>query len=104
MSSIWRELVALDATTGLQQWRASIGDLPNSECRGLAATDAGTWVVSLTESRALLVDDSGTTLESAAFPFGTEDGTVEDGLHLAVDGEQLVLHRRNQITWYAPAE
>jgi hypothetical protein len=58
--------------------------------------------VSLGEARAVLVDESGATLEIAAFPFDPNEGTVEDGFHLALDGSMLVLHRHNQITWYAP--
>jgi outer membrane protein assembly factor BamB len=104
LSTTWRELVAIDATTGTQQWRTGIADLADSECRGIAASDAGTWVVSLIDSRALLIDDTGVTIESASFPYGTDDWSVEDGLHLALDGTTLVLHRRNQITWYAPAD
>lgn len=101
MSSTWRELVAIDATTGIEQWRAPLTDLAASEARGIAVTPAGTWVVSSTESRAVLVDDSGATIETAAFPFGVDSWSAEDGMHLALDGTTLVLHRRNQITWYA---
>lgn len=103
MSSTWRELAALDATTGIEQWRAPVTELAASYAGGIAATAAGTWVVSLTESRAVLVDDSGATIETAAFPFGAESWSADDGMHLALDGTTLVLHRRNQITWYAPS-
>jgi hypothetical protein len=102
LSSTWRELVAIDATSGAEQWRAPVAALAHSESRGLAASTAGTWVVSLLEARAVLVDDSGVTIESAAFPFAAEEWSADDGLQLALDGEMLVLHRRNQITWYAP--
>lgn len=101
LSSTWRELVAVDATSGAEQWRAPIPELADSESRGIAATPAGTWIVSLVESRAVLVDDSGQTIETAAFPYGADNWSADDGLHLAVDGDALVLHRRNQITWYA---
>lgn len=101
LSSTWRELVAVDATTGNEQWRAAIPALADSESRGIAATPTGTWIVSLVESRAVLVDDTGATLETAAFPYGAGNWSIDDGLQLAVDGDALVLHRRNQITWYA---
>jgi len=101
LSSTWRELVAVDATTGSEKWRSAIPELADSESRGVAATPAGTWIVSLVESRAVLVDDSGATIETAAFPYGADNWSADDGLHLTVDGDALVLNRRNQITWYA---
>jgi outer membrane protein assembly factor BamB len=100
LSSCWRELLAIDATTGEQQWRAPLPALANSESRGIASDGASTWVVALDEARAVRVDDTGATLETASFPFPADDWMADDGLHLAVDGTKLVLHRRNQITYY----
>jgi hypothetical protein len=100
LSSIWREIVAVDATTGVQQWRAPVAALASAESRGIAASESGTWVVSLGEARAVLVDDTGATIAIAAFPFDPDAGTVEDGLQLALDDKALILHRANQITWY----
>lgn len=100
LSNLWREVVAIDKTSGEPQWRSALPALANSECRGIASTREGTWIVSLTEARIVLVDDAGALLESAAFPEAEDYWSVEDGLHLAHDGTNFVFHRRNQILWY----
>jgi outer membrane protein assembly factor BamB len=104
LSNLWREVVAIDKTTGEAQWRSAIPALEHSECRGIASTRDGTWIVSLTEARIVLVDDAGTQIESAAFPEAEDYWSVEDGLHLAHDGTSFVFHRRNQILWYGRPE
>jgi outer membrane protein assembly factor BamB len=103
LSSIYREFIAFDPQTGTEQWRTPIPELADSESRGIATARDGqsTWVVSIFEGRVVRVDDMGAILERAGFPFSyIDDVTIEDGMHLAVDGTKLVLHRRNQITWY----
>jgi outer membrane protein assembly factor BamB len=104
LASLWREVITLDKHTGATLARTGIPALKDSECRGITTTADGTWIVSLTEQRIVLVDDAGTLLESAAFPDAEDYWMVDDGLHLAHDGTSFVFHRRNQILWYGSPE
>lgn len=99
-SSIWRELIAMDATSGAPLWRSSLPDLDGSWSGGIASTPAGTWVVDITEWRVLLVDDTGATLRTASVEQDHADWWMQDDQQLAWDGKHLVINRGNQIIWY----
>ena len=106
MSNLWRALIAFDPVTGHELWRAPLTflDEKNSEARGIAAVAGRTWVASLTDAHLYLDDDSGTLLGSAQLPYGEDDWDIDVGEQLAWDGSALILHRRNQITWFAVHE
>lgn len=94
------DMFALNATTGALEMTVGLEGFQN-DAMGIAVAIDGTWVMEMTRTRLSLVDDTGATHATLALPSIFEDWSGLEGIHLAVDGDQFIVHRRNQITWYA---
>lgn len=94
------DMFALNATTGALEMSVALDGFQN-DAKGIAVAHDGTWIVEMTPTRLSLVDDTGVTLATLGLPSAFQDWSGLEGIHLAVEGDQFIVHRRNQISWYA---
>jgi hypothetical protein len=95
----WNEIVALDPTTGGEQWDAHVAFGDGGTTRGLAADGDRTWIVSWDESSIWLVDDRGSLVATAPCPLLPDYQPT--GMYLAWDGASLVMTSHDVIHWYS---
>jgi hypothetical protein len=100
LSDLWNQVIALDPTTGGEQWRTPIAAITNSTQRGIAYNGSKIWLDELFDNKFFLVDTSGTVVATADTSVLGQQSYL-DQRELAWDGSQLLVVFDNQIYWFA---
>jgi hypothetical protein len=100
LSYMWDQIIAIDRTRGGELWRSTITAYPEGGTqRGIAADDAGIWLLEQDSDAITVFDDAGTALASATLP-GHADTFDTFTDHLAWDGDLLLLAHHGKLLWF----
>lgn len=103
LSYMWNEIIAIDRTRGGQLWRSQITAFPEGGTqRGIAADDAGIWLLEQERDEITLVEDSGAVVATASLP-GYSDSYDPFTDYLTWDGETLIVAHHDKLLWFEVA-
>lgn len=103
LSYMWNEIIAIDRTRGGERWRSKITAFPEGGTqRGIAADDAGIWLLEQERDEITLVDDAGAVVATASLP-GYSDSYDPFTDYLSWDGETLIVAHHDKLLWFEVA-
>ncbi|MDQ3369551.1 MAG: hypothetical protein M3680_29335 [Myxococcota bacterium] len=103
LSNLWNQIISLDVATGGENWRAPVAGFQDSTQRGITTMpDGRMWVASWFGESVYLLDAQHQLLGSGVIEALGYNHTIDVGLFLAWDGQQLIVVIDNQIIWFTP--
>jgi hypothetical protein len=100
LSYMWDEIIAIESSRGGQLWRSTVSAFPEGGTqRGIAADDAGIWLLEQEHDEITLVDDDGTVLATASLP-GYSDTYDPFTDYLTWDGDMLIVAHHDKLHWF----